>query len=239
MVLDSAGQIINDAAQELGLPPATFSSALADPTGYQMLGLLNSLGEELTRVHDWQQLLKTMEFTGDGADTQFPLPPDFGRQINQTQWDRSNTRPMQGPDSPQVWGWTQYGLVSVGVFFRYRIAGNQYEVFPVPAVGQQFALYYVSKNWVQDGNDPAIYKTKVTLSSDVPQFDRRMLICGLKSKLWAQKGFETTALQAEFRAIMDMEKAQSQGAPMISLSGSDYRYLISELNVPDGSYYGN
>ena len=117
----TADQIINAAAQELGLPPVSLSSAANDATGFQMLGLLNALGDELVRMKDWQFLEQIMEFTGDGTTTTFPLPDDYGRQINQTQWATKDNRPMRGPDSASVWSWSQYGIVSVGVYYRYRI----------------------------------------------------------------------------------------------------------------------
>lgn len=234
--VDSARNILNDAAQELGLPPATFNNALADPTGYQMLGLMNSLGDELTRVHDWQFLEQVANFVGDGVTSTFPLPVDFGRQINQTQWDVSNRRPLQGPDNAQMWGWSQYGIVSVGIFYRYRILGNQLAVFPTPALNQQLAFYYITKNWVEDGNNAGTYKPKITLDSDIPRFDKRLMIAGLKLKLWNQKGFDTDNLKQEFDFVLQTEKGQNQGAPVIDLSNGRGRYLLGWGNVPEASW---
>jgi len=97
----TADQIINAAAQELGLPPVSLSSAANDATGFQMLGLLNALGDELVRMKDWQFLEQIMEFTGDGTTTTFPLPDDYGRQINQTQWATKDNRLCGGQTLPQ------------------------------------------------------------------------------------------------------------------------------------------
>lgn len=235
---DTAQNIITDALSELGLPVAQISSSYTDPTGAQSLALLQALCEELSRAHDWQNLMPTMTFTGDGVTTEFDLPTDFGRQVNQTQWDTSARRPMMGPDSPQLWSWSQYGIVSVGVFYRYRISANTYQVFPVPAAGEAFALYYITKYIIQDGADPTVYKAKITAPGDVPQFDRRLLINGLKVKFWAQKGFDTTVLQNEFNFILGAEKAQSQGASVINLSSNDAAFLLGWQNVPDGNTYG-
>ena len=52
MLRTNVRQQLTDASQELGLPNATLSTQQQDPTGYQMGGLMNSLGEELLRVHD-------------------------------------------------------------------------------------------------------------------------------------------------------------------------------------------
>ena len=241
--LGTADEIINAAAQELGLPPVSLSSAAGDASGYQMLGMLNALGDELNRVQDWQFLEKQMGFVGDGITDSFPMPTDFGRQVNQTEWNTSMRRPMQGPMSPQVWAWNKFGIVSVGVYFQYRILHNQYTVYPVPGAGQEFALYYISKDWVLSGTstDPLnpIYVDRITLATDKPLYDRRVMIAGLKVKMWAQKGFDTTVLQEEFNYVLSAEKAQNQGAPVINLSGAGGKLLIGWSNVPDGTYYGN
>jgi hypothetical protein len=240
--LATAEYIINTAAQELGLPPVSLSSAAGDSNGYQMLGMLNALGDELTRVQDWQFLMKDMAYVADGLTDYFDMPADFLRQVNQTEWNTSMRRPMQGPDSPQVWAWNKFGIVAVGVYFRYRINHNKYQIFPLPGAGQSFALYYISKNWVIDGTSPdpqnPRYLDSIIHATDQPMFDRRICIAGLKVKLWAQKGFDTTTLQEEFNYLLASEKAQNQGAPVISLSGSRGRVFLDWQNVPDGTYYG-
>jgi hypothetical protein len=228
--------IINDACHELGLPTVALNSSTGDTLGTQTLALLNALGEELIRVHDWQFLEKVMTFAGDGIIDKFPIPIDFKRQVNQTQWATSDRRPMGGPDSPQVWSWSQYGIVSVGIYFRYRILGNEYAVFPVPGVGEEFALYYISKNWVIDQDPPNDLKDRITKTGDVPLYDSRLLTAGLKVKLWAQKGFDTTVLQDEFNYLLAANKAQVQGARVIDLCGNDAHIYLSWRNIPESGF---
>lgn len=240
--LATAEYIINTACQELGLPPVSLASAANDPTGFQALGLLNALGEELVKIQDWQFLEKTMGFVGDGVAESFPMPVDFGRQVNQTEWNVSNRRPMMGPDSPQMWAWNKFGIVSVGVYFRYRILDNMYTIYPVPGTGVEFVLYYISKDWVRDGtsSDPQNpnYLDRIIHATDTPLFDRRLMISGLKCKLWSQKGFDTTKLEQEYSYNLATEKAQNAGAAVINLSGGNNRVLLDWNNVPDGTYYG-
>lgn len=232
----TAIEIINAACNELGLPTVAINSTTGDTLGVQALALLNALGDELTRVHDWQFLMSTMQFVGDGVADRFPMPADFKRQVNQTQWNTSNRRPMAGPDSPQMWSWNQFGIVAVGVWFRYRILGNEYAVFPVPGVDQTFDLYYINKNWVIDGNPPNEPKSSITLSNDTTLFDDRLLITGLKVKLWSQKGFSTATLQEEFNYVLNACKGQNQGAPVIDLAGGQGHLYINWQNVPDTGY---
>lgn len=237
---DTAISIIESAAQELGIGTVSLNSASTGNAGYQLLGLLNALGDELVRAHDWQNFEQVLSFTGDGVTDEFPLPADWGRQVNQTVWSTSNRQPVGGPLNAQQWSWCQYGIVGTGVYYRYRILDNTFKIFPVPAAGATFSLYYISRNWVRTAasvvTPPAVYVDKITVGGDVPQFDRRLLTNGVKAKFWSQKGFDTTDIQREFNDALIAEKGQQQGAPMVNLSGSRGFFLIGPQNVPDGSW---
>jgi hypothetical protein len=142
-----------------------------------------------------------------------------------------------------VWSWSQYGIVSVGIYYRYRILDNKYTLFPVAGDGEKFSLYYISKNWVRDGLSPdpqnPLYKDHITASSDVPLFDRRLMIAGLKLRFWSQKGFDTTQLAQDFNYALEAEKGQNQGAREINLTRGDEHFFLNYNNIPDGTYYGN
>lgn len=228
-------ELVNRALQGLGLPQtATIVSAQDDQTGFQMQGLINELGTQLVKVHDWQNLERTQQYIGDGVTNSFPLPPDFGRMVNQTQWSSKNLGPMSGPISPQGWSWIQFGIISVGVTFRYRIIDNMFHVFPTPAIGEQLNFYYITKNWVRDSADVA--RDLVMADNDTVEFDAYLMICGIKLKMWTAKGLEAGELAQEFSYMLNTEKAQTQGAPVINLGSSRNSFLIGMENVREGSW---
>src|SRR5690554_6150001 len=207
----NALQLVNQSLQELGLPQVpTVVSPSDDETGFQTLGVLNALGNQLMRVHDWQFLEKAKTYYADGSTAEFPLPDDWGRVVNQTQWASKNQRPMTGPVSAQGWSWLQFGIVSVGNYYRYRILGNKFHVFPTPGAGEEFNLYYISKNWVYDPVTEE-HKPAVTSDSDVPIYDDALLIAGMKFKLWAAKGLEASVLGNEFDYMLGAVRGQDQG----------------------------
>lgn len=231
--------VVNQSLQELGLPSVlTIASETGDRTAYQLAGLVNSLGAQLVKAHDWQFLEKIAEFTGDGVKTEFDLPPDFGRQVNQTQWSSKNKRPMFGPMNAQGWSWVQYGIVSVGVYYRYRILGNKFHVFPTPEPGEQFHFYYISKHWVINESNPnqPVYRDSIVQDDDIPLFDFGLMVAGAKFKIWSAKGMQSTELSQEFDYMLTAEKGQNQGAPVISLDRRFDQLYISYRNVPDGGY---
>lgn len=233
-VLATAQEIIDQALAELGLPSSTIGATTAGiQTAVQALAILNGLGDDCVKVHDWQDLEKTATMTGDGVVTEFEMPADFGRVVNQTQWASNLRRPMLGPLTAQQWGWTQYGIVSVGVYYRYRILSNNFAVYPVPAAGEVFNFYYISKNWVME-SDGVTLKDKITSGDDTPLFDRSLMVAGVKLRVWAIKGFDTTQLASEFNYRLEAEKGQNQGAMTINLSNQPDYHLIDITNVPDG-----
>lgn len=231
----NALKLVNTALQELGLPQAqTLATAQDDQTGFQSLGILNSLCEQVSRAHDWQFLERVAEFTGDGVKSKFDLPEDFGRIVNQTQWSSSNKRPMFGPMSPQSWSWVQYGIVSVGVYYRYRILDNKLHVFPKLADGEKIHFYYISKMWARSKD--GAQQNSVISDEDTTMFDDYLVIAGVKYKLWSAKGLDSAALYAEFEYMLNANKSQNQGAPVIRLDYSFDHLYISGRNIPDGSW---
>lgn len=233
-VTATAQAIIDQALNELGLPTSVVGSTQATQFVIQATAMLNTIGVDATKVHDWQFLQKTATFTGDGVVTEFDMPDDFGRVVNQTEWSSNFKRPMLGPQTAQQWGWTQYGIVSVGVYFRYRILDNQFAIYPVPANGDVFNFFYISKNWVVDNT--GLPKASVTAPTDVPLFDWTLLVAALKVRLWGIQGFDTTLLTQEYNYRLAVEKGQNQGAQAISLSGGPYYHLIDVNNIPDGNW---
>ena len=233
----NATQIVDAAFQELGLGASNISLGAADPTTYQAVGLLGSLGSELLRTHDWPQLQKQLAIYGDGTTTDFSLPGDYGRAINQTQWASSSKLPMIGATSPQVWAWLQYGLTSgsAGVQYQYKISANdKFSVFPAPASGEVIQLTYMSNYWVLIQN--VGYSNVIESGDNFPLFDFRLMIAGLKLKLWTAKGLDTTVLAQEYNFILQNEKQASQGAREISLTGYVGSGLLGYGNVPESGF---
>ena len=81
-----------------------------------------------------------------------------------------------------------------------------------------------------------VYRDKIEQDSDIPMFEDTLMVAGSKFKIWAAKGMDARELGDEFQYMLDAEKAQTQGAPVIALD-SRWEYLyISGQNVPDGSW---
>lgn len=234
MITATAQQIVDRANNELGLTPASIDSGQVAQLGTQSLALLNALGDTLVTAHDWQHLERTHTFTGDGSSSSFELPADFGRIVNQTLWSTNRRMQVGGPMTAQQWGWMQFGIVADGVMYRYRLIDDRLHVFPTPGLDETFSFYYIKKDWVLSTNG-ITYMDTIESGSDVPQFERGLLVKGLKVRLWAQKGFDTIALAQEFNEELQGQKAQEAGAPVLHLARGVDDYLLNPMrNVTDG-----
>jgi len=236
-LIQVASDIINTALIELGLGIVDVDAGNGDATATQALYLLNTTGIEILRSHDWQTQLATMSVSGDGSSSSFRLPDDFDRAVNQTQWANNNSMPMIGPSSPQMWAWNNFGLVSTAGTFQYRLANGMFEVFPVPGDGETFSLYYISSGWVINSDDPNGSRVgRVTYGADIPMLDSRLLVAGLKYRLWSAKGMDTTQLYRDYMFHLNNQKSTSQGAREISLTAGFGNGLIGFNNVPESGF---
>ncbi len=91
----TANDIINRAAVECGLLRDNNPVGSTDENFIQLTELLNAVGQELVEVHPWQVLVKEHQITTSRFDTgNYPLPADFAYMIDQSGWERTNTRAL-------------------------------------------------------------------------------------------------------------------------------------------------
>jgi len=232
-----------DALRELGLPVSDSVAAAPDTTGAQMFGLWNALGQELYEQYRWKELEKTFDFFTVEGQEAYPLPADWAGPIDQTEWDKTNHWSLIGQATPQQWQTLKSGIVALGPRLRYRYVNDTIELFPTPATvqgsGQSFAPFklsfmYYANGWVieQDGTTAQF----ATTDAATTMFNTRMMINGIKLKLWEIKGFDTTALQKNYDVSFNQAMSRNQGAPRLSLSPRVSPIYIGPWNISDGNW---
>jgi hypothetical protein len=164
----------------------------------------------------------------------YPLPSDWLRQIEQTEWDRTNRWPLNGPKSAQAWQNFKSGIVYAGPRLRFRIAGNTIQLNPPPGSESLLSMEYVSQNWVTalDGTTKEKYK----LDSDSAVFDDSLMVEGLKLRWNKAKGFAYD--EKAYTDLLAVCQAQNKSAPSLSLAQGRSSVLLSTENIPDGNWPG-
>lgn len=162
------------------------------------------------------------------------LPMDWLRQVENTEWDRSNRWPLNGPVSPQDWQSFKSGIVYAGPRLRFRIAGNTIQLNPPPETAGLLSMEYVSENWIvaQDG----FTKAQFTADTDSAVFDESLLVEGLKLRWNKAKGFAFD--EKSFKDLLETCLAQNKSTPVLSLAHQCRSVLLGPANVPDGNWPG-
>jgi hypothetical protein len=229
-----------DALRELGLPIPVSVAHADETTGQQIFGLWNALGQELYEKFRWKELEKSFSFDTVLDQAAYPLPADWAGPIDQTEWDRTNHWSLIGQATPQQWQTLQSGIVALGPRLRYRYVDSNIEIFPTPTtVGGAFTPYalnfmYYANGWViaEDGS------TAQEAVSDNARsvFNNRLMVNGIKVKLWEIKGFDTVALRNDYDWSFNQAMSRNQGAPRLSLSPRVSPIFIGPWNVSDGNW---
>ena len=150
MGYDTAQNIVSDAAVQLGLGavPDVFGST--DANVVQLRSLLRSVGRDLRRARQWTHLAKAWAFSTTLNVGRYSMPPDYGRFIPNTAWNRTNRLPVPGPLTPQEFQALKARLVGVVYNILFRVLQGQFQAFPDTTTPASYviAFEYISNYWV-------------------------------------------------------------------------------------------
>ena len=237
----TANDVLNRVAAEVGLTPITDPYASQDPAFIQMQHLLNTSGQELLESFPWANLVRSEQITTQAGDSgKYDLPSDFAYMIDQTGWERAENVPLFGPLSAQQWTYLLgRDLVSYTIYASFRLAENQFWLFPQPpAVGLDINYEYISRNWVKAGDQADTFRDEVQVGSDVPLYPPILITRILKLRFLQARGFDTTGPMAEYRHALESWKGKDNSAPILNQGnrGWQYPYLDGLRNTPDTNY---
>ena len=170
------------------------------------------------------------------TQTKYPMPADYDRLIDGTQWDKSRHWQMIGPETMQQKEWLKSGYISTGPRIRYYLQGNTFQVWPPGGQTDVLGFDYVSNYWVTVGGGSAPLKTSFTADTDTCVFPDRLMVLGTKLKYFEIKSFDTTALYRDYMRHLDIAKSSDQGAPTLSMAPMAAQVLINWNSVPDSGY---
>lgn len=236
---DTCVSIINAALVEcgVGIGNVTDPFASTDPAVLQMNQLLKLRGTQLMMMFDWQQLTKNYSFTTDGILSDYPLPTDFGRMIDQSGWERTNRVPLGGPMDSQDWQMVTNNNTLASIYTSFRIFGDVMKLFPRPAAAGLVVNYdYISRFWVAASGSTTGTKIAPAVASDVILFDSTVVVMYLKWKFKGSKGYDTREAKAEFLDVFGQVTGMTDAAAVLSLDNATLFPYLGDRNVPTTRY---
>lgn len=226
-------QLCQAACYESNLPAPSSLYGSTDPAALQLLNLFYSVGRELRQAKCWVQLKKTATITTSAGDTTYDLPTDFYASVLDTFWDQSNSRRVLGPRSDSEFNELLYGVTTTA-YKECRIFGvpgtQQIQIVPEPGAGETLSFDYITKNWILHSGSGA---EAIAADTDTCVFDDDLMIIGLKSRLYQEKGWEWESLYTDYKSRITAAQARFAGYRLGSMYPKQ-RYL--ETNIPDGTF---
>ncbi len=231
---DTALNIINDAAVEVGLDVSSGVYASTDPNFILLRTLLKNLGRRLWREYDWSHLQRECTFDTEANQVVENLPGDYGRMIDSTAWNRDSQMPLGGPMRGPEWQMMQARSSTSSLRIGYRIYQGQLYLYPDTGIsaGQEIAYEYISKYWVRPSASQSASADAPTADGDYVWFDPHLVKCGLKYEYNKARGFDYSAQEEDFKLALEQCKGDDTPSRTLSLSGNAAEPLISWRNIP-------
>jgi hypothetical protein len=168
------------------------------------------------------------------SKTKYPLPPDYETVTDNTHWDKTKHWQMLGPVDAQQWQWLKSGYISTGPRVRWRILGNEFQIWPPYNTLEYLGFEYRSKGWARSATNQV--KNSFTADTDTTVLDDAILVLLTKLKYFQVKSFDTTALQQDYTRYLNVAKANDKGSATLSFAPSPSAVLIGWANIPDTGY---
>jgi hypothetical protein len=174
------------------------------------------------------------------GQSDYALPSDFERTVDNTMWDRSRFWSMRGPQSPQQWQLYKssvIGRASIQRRFRFReINGNQvFSIDPVPTDnGSALVFEYVSNAWCK--SSAGTKQTMWEADTDVGILDEYLMRLGVKWRMLHGLGMNYQSELAEYERQVSKAIAKDGGMAILDMTPNDQLALIGPWNLPETGY---
>lgn len=187
----------------------------------EIADLATDVAVDIMKSHDWRALTKLYTLTGDGIETQFPIPSDFDRiALAQRVTDANNW----------LWGYTAVGTLDEWMVVTssgftaitpgwWIMLGGQMQFSPAPPADSPARFAYISKNIGTTAMSDPI--TAFSRDDDNFALEGRLLTLGLIWRWKAQKGMEYAEDMASYEKALSENASRDKGSQAIR-KGSPY-----------------
>lgn len=237
--------MVQQAAAWLALPVPTALFSATDAQTVQLRSLLNEEVTELRTWPDlwWRKLLRQHTFTTTATDIQpaNAIPSDLGYIIANTMWDRTMTRPVVGPLSPETWQAWKARPILTSVLYGFMLQGNDFYTAPQPPAGDTAAYNYISNLAVYapgaDESTTLPTKEYFTADGDTCIFDSTLVERGVRWRFLRAKGLDYQQEYAVWINMLQRLGARDKAMPTLSSEGPLTPWLMGPY-VPSQNWPG-
>lgn len=199
------------AVRLLGQRPQAFFGA-SGTFEMEIADLVNEVAIDVAKYQDWQGLTQFATITGDGTTTDFDLPTDYDRMLQ-------NARMQE----EQAWFWNYRRIMDLNEFTYlvntgwgpvpgvWTLVANELRFTPAPGASTTATYPYISANYALDAGTQ---QTKPAFTTDTDTFllPERLLTLGLVWRWRENKKLDASGDQEAFVKALDEYAAKDKGA---------------------------
>jgi hypothetical protein len=209
--------IIQDVADRIGLVRPSSVVGSSDHQVRQLFALANQEGREQARRHPWQSITFEKTFTTVAQESQTnAIPADFDRFVPETMFNRSRTRQLVGPMTPQEWA-DYKGSASTVVFDAFRVRGSALLYAPTPNAGETVAYEYVSKFWCAGSEDTAPDQSTWVSDNDETFLDVEATTQGIVWRFQRSRGLDYSESFQQYELQLATLMGRDGGSRVLSM----------------------
>lgn len=224
--------MVQAVARRLNLNSPSGVTASTDKNIIQILSLAQEEGISLMRRHPWTVLTMEKTFTGTADDEQTgAIPSDFDRFIDESFYNRTQRRPVEGPISPQDWQQVQ-ATTATTLIESYRVRGTSILITPTPNGTDTYAYEYISENWCASSGGTG--QAAWAADTDVGVLDEELMTLGIEWRFKAAKGFDYSELFRTYELSVADKFLRDGGKRRLSFGSR--RSRRPGIFVPEGSW---
>ena len=234
----------NGVAQITGMPANT-TAGMAATTWYAFgTGVRNNSLIQTVNSGTEVTLNQAATQTGTGlfnfGKSDYPLPADFNRSLDNTMWDRSRFWSMRGPQSPQQWQLYKSSVIGRATIqrryrFRYEAGAQVFSIDPVPTDnGSALVFEYVSTGWCQSATGTP--QSRWLADTDTGVIDEYLMGLSLRWRMLRRLGMSYSDERDESEREISKAIATDGGAAILDLTPGNHLTLIGPWNLPETNF---
>jgi hypothetical protein len=206
--------ICQNACYRLSLEAPSAIIGSTNKIAIQLLALAKEEGKQLSRKGSWKVLTSEQTFTTTAASAQTDaLPSDLDWIIPETMYNRTSSRKVGGPISPEDWQAIQASLTTL-VHPVFRIRGTSLLLTPTPAASETVAFEYITTKWCQSSGGTA--QTTWAADTDTAKVDEELHTLGILWRFQRAKGLDYSAEISEYETQVRQALMREGVRPRIS-----------------------
>lgn len=169
----------------LGVPAVVFSST--EREHLELQDVANTVAGDIADFYDWQALKAIATITGDGSDTAFALPSDYGRMLKKAELRASTFpgSPLEHITDSDEWLRIVVSGLTAGIG-QWTIYDDEIHILPALANAAAAKYFYIKNTIVHPASGAD--KTRFTIDTDTFLLDEDALELGIIYRWKRNKG---------------------------------------------------